>query len=42
MISAEKEKVKLQKLIDVTEGEKRGNVEKWLLEIEKSMIKTLF
>lgn len=41
LISAEKEKVKLLKLIDVTEGDRRGNVEKWLLEIEKSMIRTL-
>lgn len=41
LISAEKEKVKLLKLIDVNEGDRKGNVEKWLLEIEKSMIKTL-
>ncbi|EAS04067.1 axonemal dynein heavy chain (macronuclear) [Tetrahymena thermophila SB210] len=41
LISSEKEKVKLLKPIDVTEGEKKGNVEKWLLEIEKSMIRTL-
>lgn len=41
LISAEKERVKLLKVIDVNEGEKKGNVEKWLLEIEKSMIRTL-
>lgn len=41
MISSEKERIKLIKPIDVTEGDKKGNVEKWLLEIEKSMIKTL-
>ena len=34
MISAEKEKVKFFKPIDVNDGEKKGNVEKWLLEIE--------
>jgi dynein heavy chain len=33
MISAEKEKVPFIKSIDVNEGDKKGNVEKWLLEI---------
>lgn len=37
MISAEKEKVKFQKSIDVNEGERKGNVEIWLLEIEQQM-----
>jgi dynein heavy chain len=34
MISAEKEMVKFLKKIDVNEGDKKGNVEKWMLEIE--------
>lgn len=34
MISAEKEKVKFNKPINVNEGEKKGNVERWLFEIE--------
>jgi len=34
MISAEKEKVQFSKGINVNEGEKKGNVERWLLEIE--------
>ena len=34
MISAEKEEVELCKKIDVNEGDKKGNVEKWMLEIE--------
>lgn len=33
--------VKFIKSVDVNEGEKKGNVEKWLLEIEKLMIDTL-
>ena len=41
MISAEKEKVKFSKAIDVNEGDKKGNVEKWLSEIEAVMIDTL-
>ena len=41
MISAEKEKVKFNKAIDVNEGEKKGNVERWLFEIEQVMIDTL-
>lgn len=41
MISAEKEKVKFCKSINVNEGEKKGNVERWLLEIESVMIDTL-
>ena len=34
MISAEKEKIKFNKGINVNEGEKKGNVERWLYEIE--------
>jgi len=34
MISAEKETVMFIKKIDVNEGDKKGNVEKWMLEIE--------
>jgi dynein heavy chain len=34
MISAEKEEVNFIKKIDVNEGEKKGNVEIWMLEIE--------
>jgi len=34
MISAEKEVVGFLKKVDVNEGEKKGNVEKWMLEIE--------
>ena len=34
MISVEKEMVKFLKKIDVNEGDKKGNVEKWMLEIE--------
>lgn len=41
MISAEKEKVKFNKSINVNEGEKKGNVERWLSEIEGVMIDTL-
>ena len=41
MTSAEKETVKFIKSIDVNEGERKGNVERWLLEIEKIMIETL-
>ena len=37
MISAEQEVVDLHKKIDVNEGDKKGNVEKWMLEIEKVM-----
>ena len=37
MISAENEIVDLCKKIDVNEGDKKGNVEKWMLEIEKVM-----
>ena len=37
MISPEKEIVKFDKKIDVNEGDKKGNVEKWLLEIENEM-----
>lgn len=41
MISAEKEKIKFNKVIDVNDGEKKGNVERWLFEIEQMMIDTL-
>jgi len=41
MVSAEKETVKFTKDIDVNEGNRKGNVEVWLLEIEKLMIETL-
>jgi dynein heavy chain len=34
MISAEQEIVGFSKKIDVNEGDKKGNVEKWMLEIE--------
>jgi dynein heavy chain len=34
MISAEAEVVGFLKKIDVNEGDKKGNVEKWMLEIE--------
>lgn len=34
MISAEGEEVLFDKKVDVNEGEKKGNVEKWMLEIE--------
>lgn len=37
MISAESEVVDFYKKIDVNEGDKKGNVEKWMLEIEKVM-----
>ena len=41
MISMEKEAVDFSKKVDVNEGEKKGNVEKWLSEIEGVMIETL-
>lgn len=41
MISPEKEHIPLLKPIDVNEGEKKGNVERWLLEIEEMMRETL-
>ena len=41
MVSMEKEKVAFSKRVDVNEGDKKGNVEKWLLEIEGVMIETL-
>ena len=41
MISAEQEVVGFLKKIDVNEGEKKGNVEKWMLEIESQMILSL-
>ncbi len=34
MISPENEEVQFFKTVDVSEGEKNGNVEKWLFEIE--------
>lgn len=41
MISGEKEKVVFNRAINVNEGEKKGNVERWLSEIEGVMIDTL-
>ena len=41
MTSVEKESVNFLKHIDVNEGDKKGNVENWMLEIESEMIKTL-
>jgi dynein heavy chain, axonemal len=41
MISAEKETVPFKNKIDVNEGDRKGNVEIWLLEIERTMIETL-
>ena len=41
MISAEGEEVMLNTKIDVNEGDKKGNVERWMLEIEKVMISSL-
>lgn len=37
MISAEGEEVMFDHKVDVNEGEKKGNVEKWMLEIEAQM-----
>ena len=41
MISAEQEEVGFLKQIDVNEGDKKGNVENWMLEIESQMIQSL-
>jgi dynein heavy chain len=41
MVSAEQEEVALMRKVDVNEGNKKGNVEVWMLEIEDIMIKTL-
>ena len=41
MISSEGEKVDFLKIIDPNEGDRKGNVEIWLLEIETEMILTL-
>jgi dynein heavy chain len=41
MISAEGEEVEFDKKIDVNEGDKKGNVEKWMLEIEAVMKRSL-
>ena len=41
MVSAEGEQVLLDKPVDVNEGEKKGNVEKWMIEIEYQMRKSL-
>ena len=41
MISAEEEHVKFNSKINVNEGDKKGNVEKWLGEIEGMMRHTL-
>lgn len=41
MLSAEQEEVDFSTKIDVNAGDKKGNVEKWMLEIETVMRKTL-
>jgi dynein heavy chain len=41
MISAEQEIVGFNKKIDVNEGDKKGNVEIWMLDIEAMMIASL-
>lgn len=41
MISAEGEEVLFNNKVDVNEGDKKGNVEKWMLEIESMMRKSL-
>ena len=41
MISAEGEEVLLENKVDVNAGDKKGNVEKWMLEIEAVMRKSL-
>ena len=41
MISAEGEEVDFEKAVDVNAGDKKGNVEKWMLEIEAMMRKSL-
>ena len=41
MLSVEGEVVELVKHVNVNEGDKKGNVERWLLEVQESMIKTL-
>ena len=41
MISQEGEQVKFDHKIDVNEGDKKGNVEKWMLEIENVMRRSL-
>ena len=41
MISAEDERIEYDKKIDVNEGDKKGNVEKWLLDVEAQMRGTL-
>lgn len=41
MTSAEKEEVEFLKPIDVNEGDRKGNVENWMLDIEAQMIASL-
>lgn len=41
MISAEGEEVHFDKEVDVNAGDKKGNVEKWMLEIEATMRRSL-
>ena len=41
LISIEGEKIDLVRRVNVVEGDKRGNVERWLLEIESSMKATI-
>lgn len=41
MVSSEGEEVGFLKKIDVNEGDRKGNVENWMLDIEAEMIKSL-
>jgi len=41
MISEEMEKVRFLNKIDVNSGDNKGNVEKWMLQIEDQMINSL-
>jgi dynein heavy chain len=41
MISAEKEEVDFLRKVDVNEGDKKGNVELWMLDIEREMKRCL-
>ena len=41
MISAEGEQVEFDGKVDVNAGDKKGNVEKWMLEMESVMRKSL-
>jgi len=41
MISAEGETVNYQTPVDVNEGDRKGNVEKWMLDVEDQMMASL-